>query len=166
TLSSKPPRPQPLVHLTTLKFGNTTLEYPLQEYFALPKLKHLEIWQILFEPSQEDEDPDSVASQSKQSFLKEFPNLETISIRQTTLDGHLVDVLQRCPRLKNLELESLVGFSHSFSPHRCLVAFISSPDYNPRLYFAVNQTFPTAQNNGRQHYATISPSKTLSNASR
>ncbi|PVG01800.1 hypothetical protein CPB86DRAFT_58230 [Serendipita vermifera] len=102
---SKPPQPHPLVHLTTLEFGCTTLEYPLQEYIALPKLKHLDIYNVLFEPVEDEENPNNAVSNSNQSFLRVLPELETISIKQMTLDGSTVEVLQFCPRLKSLTLE-------------------------------------------------------------
>ncbi|PVG01799.1 hypothetical protein CPB86DRAFT_781162 [Serendipita vermifera] len=105
--TSKPLKPHLLEHLTALEFGDTTLEYPLQEYIALPKLKYLDIWNVLFQPSEDNEDRDGASdtSLSEKSFLGGLPELETITIKHTTLNGYFAKALESCPRLESIEIE-------------------------------------------------------------
>jgi hypothetical protein len=86
-----------------LSFGDATLEHPLQDYIALPNLKYLEIWNVIFDPS--DDEYLSAPCNAKQMFLREAPKLETISIQHMEIDCHLATVLESCPLLESMTIE-------------------------------------------------------------
>lgn len=113
--TSRPSHPHPLASLTTLKFGDATLEHPLQDYITLSTVEHLEIWSIRFLPSEDHtswENPEPV-------FLGELPKLETISIQYAKIGSGLAAVLRSCQYLKSITVEECEAnsFIESFPGH-------------------------------------------------
>jgi hypothetical protein len=105
----RPNQPHLLAHLTSLQFGSTTLEHPLQDYIAFPNLQHLEVWSVRFDTSEDDEnhntEEDFTPSNSEQTFLREVPKLMTISIRLMKIGSSLIRLLQSCSQLESMTIE-------------------------------------------------------------
>jgi hypothetical protein len=105
---SKPPQPYLLADLTTLEFGDTTIEHPLQAYISFPKLRYLELWNVSLRLPEDNSDQNANGSSTpppNQSFLMEAPELETIAIKDMTIGSDLVAVLQKCPQLDTVIIE-------------------------------------------------------------
>ncbi|PVG01802.1 hypothetical protein CPB86DRAFT_794798 [Serendipita vermifera] len=96
--TTRPSQPHPLGSLTILKFGDTVIEHPLQEYLTLSTLEHLEIWNIRFLPSGYPASPDN----SDLVFLGELPKLETISVKYAKIGSGFAAVLQSCQYLESI----------------------------------------------------------------
>ncbi|PVG01806.1 hypothetical protein CPB86DRAFT_58296 [Serendipita vermifera] len=99
--TSRPSHPHPLVQLTTLDLRDVNLEYPLQAYIALPKLKSLGMWRVSFRYSGEDEDRED----QDPDLFRDLPELRTLSIERMTIGRSVASVLRSCQQLESLTLK-------------------------------------------------------------
>jgi hypothetical protein len=151
----RPSQPHLLAHLTTLQLGSTTLEHPLQDYIAFPNLQHLEVWNVHFDPPEDNvnqnTEEDSTLSNSEQTFLRDIPKLMTILIRFMKIDSGLISLLQSCSQLESMTIE--VCHAETFIPR-----FLDSLDHRdsfPSLNtFRITRSWPQQSNLSHNDFVT------------
>ncbi|PVG01757.1 hypothetical protein CPB86DRAFT_781131 [Serendipita vermifera] len=101
-------RPQIMPHIRSLTLNSIVLEGPLQTFFHLPNLKHLQISStssfVSINPEEETGSSKHAHRICSNTFFKGVPKLEVLSLQQMTVGSIFVSALRSCLSLKTPSL--------------------------------------------------------------